>query len=84
MKFAISARQDIEYLEKADEINVQYRDKDYIFDLIEKYPGKKYVLDASDEIDPDWTWIIQMAKVCPDFILRVSRDYNHMLNIQYG
>ena len=79
MKFAISARQDYEYLEKADEINVQYRDKDYIFDLIEKYPGKKYVLDASDEINPDWNWIIQMAKACPDFILRVSRDYSHML-----
>ena len=79
MKFAMSARQDIEYLEKADEINVQYRDKDYIFDLIEKYPGKKYVLDASDEYDLDWTWILQMSKMCPDFILRVSREYEAMV-----
>ena len=29
MKFALSSRQTSEYLEKADEIRVQYRDREY-------------------------------------------------------
>ena len=38
MKFSMSSRQTAEYLQKADEIKVQWRDRNIIPDLFEKYP----------------------------------------------
>ena len=38
MKYTLSSRQTPEYLAKADEITVQYRDRNIIYDLVEKYP----------------------------------------------
>ena len=37
MKFCLSSRQSPEYLKQADEIKVQYRDMNQIYDLMDKY-----------------------------------------------
>ena len=56
MKFSMSSRQSPEYLQKADEIKVQWRDRRIIPDLSEKYPNAtinltRYFQDSNDEID---------------------------------
>lgn len=44
MKFCLNSRQEAAYLSKADEIKVEFRDKDSIPTLIERYPGKDIIL----------------------------------------
>lgn len=44
MKYSLSSRQTAEYLEKADEICVQWRDRNIIPDLFDKYPKANVVL----------------------------------------
>ena len=44
MKYCLNSRQNKEYLDKADEIKVEYRDRDFIFELCEKYPEKTIIL----------------------------------------
>ncbi len=56
MKFSMSSRQTAEYLQKADEIKVQWRDRNIIPDLFEKYPDAtinltRYFQDSQEEID---------------------------------
>lgn len=56
MKFSVSSRQTPEYLRKADEIKVQWRDRRIIPDLFEKYPDAtvnlcRYFQDGESEID---------------------------------
>ena len=48
MKYGISARQPKDILKKADEIIIDYKDIDYLFDLIELFPDKKYILLADN------------------------------------
>lgn len=56
MKYSLSSRQSPEYLQKADEIKVQWRDRNIIPDLFEKYPNAivnltRYFQDREDEIN---------------------------------
>ena len=56
MKYSLSSRQSAEYLRKADEIKVQWRDRNIIPDLFEKYPNAtvnlcRYFQDNENEID---------------------------------
>lgn len=52
MKFCISSRQEKEYLLKADQIKVEYRDRDIIYDYIELYPNKTIILHLpKEEVD---------------------------------
>lgn len=56
MKYSLSSRQTSEYLAKADEIKVQYRDRNIIPELIDKYPTAtinlvRYYHDCIDTID---------------------------------
>lgn len=44
MKFSLNSRQSAEYLKKADEIKVEYRDRDSLLDLGQNYPDKEFVL----------------------------------------
>ena len=46
MKFCLSNRQNKEYLMKADQIKVQFRDRKSIPDLIMDYPGKEIILET--------------------------------------
>lgn len=54
MKYCLSSRQEAAYLSKADEIKVEFRDKDSIPDLIEKYPGKTIILECFSNSVIDW------------------------------
>lgn len=44
MKFCLSSRQSEAYLQKADEIRVDFRDRNTIPDLADKYPDKTIIL----------------------------------------
>ena len=51
MKWCLSSRQADAYLKKADEIKVEYRDRNIIYDLGEKYPEATVILFLS--FDPE-------------------------------
>lgn len=56
MKYSLSSRQTSEYLQKADEIKVHWRDRNIIPDLCEKYPEAtinlvKHFYDREEDID---------------------------------
>lgn len=53
LKYCISARQPPSLLKKADEIKFQARDYQAIFEYIEKYPNKTYILEIDKE-PQDW------------------------------
>lgn len=54
MKVCLSSRQSQEYLKKADEIKVQYRDRESIPDLIMDYPEATIILENAAEEVLDW------------------------------
>lgn len=45
MKYCLSSRQSHEYLKRADEIKVKYRDRDIIYDYSQKYPTATIILE---------------------------------------
>lgn len=59
MKYCLNSRQEAAYLQKADEIKVEYRDRDIIPDLIEKYPDKDIILMCYHNEILDWKKIEQ-------------------------
>lgn len=72
MKVCLSSRQAKEYLQKADEIKVDYRDKGSIFDLIEDYPDKTIILDCLNA-DIDWKLLERYKTICRNnFIICVG------------
>lgn len=72
MKFCLNSRQTAEYLQKADEIKVEYRDIDSIFDLIEKY-NKTIILDCFNIKDINWKKVEQYNKLAKNnFIICVG------------
>lgn len=76
MKYALSSRQTSEYLEKADEIRVEYRDREIIYDFIKKYPDKTYILEIPYYITEetiDFQEIITLSKLTQNLICRLSR-----------
>ena len=69
MKYCITGRQPYQILKKADEIKVQYQDKDRIMDFIEKIPDKTIILDIPvEETQFDWNTLL-MYKEKLDFII---------------
>lgn len=54
MKYCLSNRQETSYLNKADEIKVDFRDKNSIVDLIEKYPDKTIIVMCYDDAIINW------------------------------
>ena len=70
MKYSVSSRQQPEYLQKCDEIKVMWNDRNIIFDLIEKYPGKtinlcRYLIHSNDD-DIDWSEIKKFKTLAKD------------------
>lgn len=69
MKYCLSSRQHKEYLEKADEIMVNWRDRRVIPDLAEKYPQATVILRApveeSQEVE-SWNEIKEYKILCRD------------------
>lgn len=76
MKYSMSSRQQSEYLQKCDEIKVMWNDRNIIFDLIDKYPGKtinlcRYLIHSQDDID--WSEINKYKMLARDnFIFGLS------------
>lgn len=54
MKWCLSSRQRAEYLNKADEIMVQYRDRNFIYDIPEKYPRATVIINLLTNDDINW------------------------------
>ena len=76
MKYALSSRQTAEYLQKADEIRVQYRDRDIIYDFVDEYPDKTIILEIPFYIEEekiDYQLLTNFSKLIPNFICRISR-----------
>lgn len=58
MKYCLSSRQSAEYLKKADEIKVKYRDRDIIYDFSQKYPTATIILEMPfDNTGVNWAEI---------------------------
>ena len=74
MKLCLSARQNIKYLDLADEIIFEYRDRDAIPDFIKKYPEKTIILTCFEKLeDIDWDQIQNYNILAKEdhFILRI-------------
>lgn len=56
MKVCLSGRQDREFLKKADEIKLEYRDRRVITDFVKEYPGTNIIVELMgvDNTEIDW------------------------------
>lgn len=75
MKYCLSSRQIREYLKKADEIKIEYRDRDIFTDLLINYPkAQAYILQIAFWDNVNWEDVEGYSKMAPDkFICCVSR-----------
>ena len=74
MKLCLSARQDPKYLDLADEIIFEYRDREAIPRYMEKYPEKTIILTCFEPIDEiDWEQLHDFNILAKDkhFMLRI-------------
>lgn len=88
MKFCLRNRQIGEYLQKADEIKMEYRDYKSVPDLFEKYPDKPIIVQIPYHITADWNKLELYKRMRPDnLICCVSSiedaDICRDLNIKY-
>lgn len=74
MKYCLHNTLTDEYLQKADEIKVLYKDRKHIFDLALKYPEATFILDMHGTQEPeDWNEIYRLKVLCKDkFILAIG------------
>lgn len=73
MKYCLRNRQIAEYLKKADEIKMEYRDYKSIPDIFEKYPEKNIIVQIKYYDEPDWSELELYKRMCPDtFICCIS------------
>lgn len=72
MKYCVKSRQPISVLKKAEEIRVEYRDREQLFDFFEKLTNKTYLITipAKTEID---TAFIEAINEKGDIILELER-----------
>lgn len=75
MKVCLNSHCSPEYLEKADEIKISYKDRNKIIDYVEKYPKATIVLslrDTSEDIEITWEDIKRYQTLCKgNFLLAV-------------
>lgn len=76
MKYCLSNRQTDEYLVKADEIKVEYRDKEIVPDLIEKYSDKTIILSIAQETVLDWSVLSSWNKVSENRLILCVNNIN--------
>ena len=69
MKFCLRNRQIGEYLQKADEIKMEYRDYKSIPDLFEKYPDKPIIVQIPYHITADWDELELYKRMKPDNLI---------------
>lgn len=81
MKYSVSSRISSRYLRQADEIKVQYRDKETIPDLYQKYPGKTILLLGSWDIqESDYNDFQIWDKICEHNLI-IQCAYRHIAQI---
>jgi hypothetical protein len=69
MKFCLSSRQEPSYLQKADEIKVEWRDRNIIYDFSQTYPDKTFVLRWPREESMNWAEISRFITVSQGHLL---------------
>lgn len=69
MKYCLSARQTKEYLAKADEIKVDYRDHEMILDLIKDYPEATIIINCKPNTIIDFEKLGQYKKLTKQRII---------------
>ena len=74
MKWCVSSRQQGEYLAKADEIRVAYRDRNFIYDIREKYPNATAILNLHTEQELNWKEIEVFSRYMEDKLICCVRD----------
>lgn len=73
MKYCLSSRQTSEYLGKASGVRVQWRDRESIIDLIEKYPNLEEISLDVPWTDKNWPALENYQKLCQGkFIIRIA------------
>ena len=78
IKYCLRSRLSYSFLQKADEIRVDYRDRETIFELVGKYPGKRFILFPGRE-PFNWEEIRKYNLACEsNFVLNV-RSVNEAL-----
>lgn len=75
LKYCMSGRQPLSILKKADEIRIDYKDKNRILDFIEAIPDKTVILDLYDIQTIDWQTIKMYAEKI-DLILCIYNLYD--------
>lgn len=58
MRYSLSARQPKELLLQADEIYLEYRDKNILFDYVEDFPDKDICIFIPKETEVDWNYLL--------------------------
>ena len=81
MRYCVSGRQPYSILKKADEVKVQYRDRDRIMDFVERIPNKTIILEVPGN-EYDWaTWQMYDEKFYEFYIalqdLTYAEEYNN-------
>ena len=56
MKYCLSSRQQIAYLNQADEIKVQYKDRNIIYDFSQKYTTATFILETPLDTSVEINW----------------------------
>lgn len=91
MKYCVSGRQPRDILKKADEIRLNYKDKEGMYNFIEDFPNKKYIITIpKDDSVIDWQELqmfstkvdltlalenVRMAKICKELKLKFYWAY---------
>lgn len=74
MKYCLSSRQTREYLQKADEIKIAYRDRNIIYDYIEQYPNATFIIVLPYSQEVDWNELSQFLLISQNrLVLGLSR-----------
>jgi len=74
MKLCVSARQERKYLNWAEQIIFEYRDRNAIPDFIEKYPDKTIILNYFDFEEIDWDELQTYKILSHDNFLLATND----------
>ena len=83
MKYCLSSRQSSEYLKKADEIKVKYRDRDIIYDFSQKYPTATIILEMPlDGTGVNWAEIEKYARVTEGRLILCLANLHDIPNCQ--
>lgn len=73
LRYCLNARQTREYLKKADDIFVEWRDKDYIYELVKDYPQARIILSIGEDVD--WKSIKQYDTISrAGFMLCINKE----------